>query len=111
MRDTKPEDTTRVPWLFRALSCERPTTEPSRHRLDGIDSVELGRGAFGAKLQGKQLLVCVDDGRVSSSHARLVKVFGRWSVEDAGSRNGTLVNGVKQARVLLADNDVIEIGR
>jgi transcriptional regulator with PAS, ATPase and Fis domain len=47
---------------------------------------------------------------MSSAHARLVKALDRWIIEDAGSKNGTRVNGVARSRVQLVDGDVIEIG-
>ncbi|NJM41657.1 MAG: FHA domain-containing protein [Anaerolineae bacterium] len=57
-------------------------------------------------------LVYVDDARVSARHAQLVwdAEVGAWFVEDNASRNGTLVNGVRVARQVLTDGDVIEIG-
>jgi DNA-binding NtrC family response regulator len=37
-------------------------------------------------------------------------VRDRWILEDAGSKNGTLVNGAEIVRAALVDGDVIEIG-
>src|SRR5436309_3408576 len=38
-------------------------------------------------------IVLSADGRVSGRHARLTHAAGEWSIADAGSKNGTLVNG------------------
>jgi transcriptional regulator with GAF, ATPase, and Fis domain len=47
---------------------------------------------------------------MSSTHATITKVFGRWVVEDANSKNGTVVNGEPQKRAFLADGDLVEFG-
>jgi predicted component of type VI protein secretion system len=48
---------------------------------------------------------------VSRSHAQLVRVGDRWSVEDAHSRNGTFVNEVRApGRWRLNDGDVVRVG-
>ncbi len=48
---------------------------------------------------------------MSRAHARVTRAFGGWVVEDAGSKNGTLVGGRPVTRAELADGDVIEVGR
>ena len=52
------------------------------------------------------------DDRASRTHAELVRVGPRWSVEDDGlSRNGTFVNEERvAARRRLRDGDVIRVG-
>lgn len=47
----------------------------------------------------------------SGRHCEIVLVDGGWTVIDAGSRNGTFVNGVRVQRQGLKHNDVIECGR
>ena len=53
----------------------------------------------------------IDDSTISRRHARLVIGDKRSSIEDLGSKNGTLVNG-KPAKefVRLSDGDVITVG-
>ncbi|WP_432868617.1 FHA domain-containing protein [Microbispora rosea] len=53
----------------------------------------------------------LDDPHVSSIHAALSQADGQTSVEDLGSRNGTLVNGepVRRPQVL-HDGDVVQFG-
>lgn len=102
------------PQLFRIFECHRPLGPSARHCLGDVDAVEIGRGerrwervARGAS----QLRIAVPDPWMSSSHARLLRVDGVWVVEDAGSRNGTLVNGSPVERVPLRDGDLLELGR
>ena len=48
---------------------------------------------------------------VSRAHATLERRDGGWLVSDAGSKNGTTVNGVTVARQMLANGDAIGFGR
>jgi len=50
------------------------------------------------------------DSRVSRTHARILWEDGQYVVEDCGSRHGTLVNGKKITRQVLASSDKIEFG-
>lgn len=55
--------------------------------------------------------VVLDDDRVSRRHAALHVTSDRVLLEDLGSSNGTLVNGVRlTSAVVLGDGDVITIG-
>ncbi|HEU5347469.1 MAG TPA: FHA domain-containing protein, partial [Ktedonobacterales bacterium] len=55
--------------------------------------------------------VIIPEGTVSRHHARLIFHTGQWSVEDAGSSNGTLLNGQKVKRPkALHTGDQIRIG-
>ncbi|MEO7733997.1 MAG: sigma 54-interacting transcriptional regulator, partial [Kofleriaceae bacterium] len=44
-------------------------------------------------------------------HARIVRTGAVYVLEDAGSTNGTLVNGAPTARHVLRDEDVVELGQ
>ena len=52
-----------------------------------------------------------EDTTVSSHHAKLVMKNGGLFIEDCESTNGTLVNGVQVSDKLLADGDVVVIGK
>ena len=54
----------------------------------------------------------IQDGSISSRHARVTRSSEGFSIEDLGSRNGTFVNGEKvdKARVL-TDGDVVRVGK
>jgi transcriptional regulator of acetoin/glycerol metabolism len=120
--DTLPVESTRharkaksTPFLFVAMECERPLAAPSRHSLADVDAVIVGRGETRSVQRvvesgERRLVVRIPDSRMSGKHAELLCALGRWSVRDAGSTNGTAVNGVKQPSTELADGDLIETG-
>jgi len=101
--------------LHLALLCDQPTAPPSRHLLAEVDAVTIGRGPSrsSARLsEGGQrhLLLYVADGWMSTLHATLRRSGERWIVQDAASRNGTLLNGQPCSRAVLKDGDVLELG-
>ncbi|HKC60813.1 MAG TPA: sigma 54-interacting transcriptional regulator [Myxococcales bacterium] len=103
-----------APELVVAIHCDAPLAGSSRHSLAGLDSAVLGRGddRRATRRDGaRQLLLELPDRWVSSVHARLLRREGGWSVADAGSRNGTLVNGAPCTEAVLRDGDLIEVGR
>jgi hypothetical protein len=56
--------------------------------------------------------VTLDDTSVSAHHALLRPVDETWTIEDLGSRNGTLVNGrIISGTVDLACGDSLQLGR
>jgi transcriptional regulator of acetoin/glycerol metabolism len=105
----------RTSCLFFVLSAPRPLLAPACHVLAELDAITLGRGAPGAGRSAdgglRRLHVQVPDPAMSSTHARLARVMGRWTLEDSGSRNGTRVNDESIERVLLEDGDLIECGQ
>src|SRR6187402_3432570 len=48
---------------------------------------------------------------VSGEHARIVTILNDSFLEDLGSTNGTLVNGMPVTKHILQTNDIIEIGK
>jgi len=99
-----------------AFQSERPLDEPLRFSLAGVDTVRFSRGRSPARAEQvrsgseTQLQIEVPDRFLSSSHASLEKVLGRWLLVDQGSRNGTFVDGVQIQRCALEDGAVFEIG-
>jgi hypothetical protein len=56
--------------------------------------------------------ISLDDEFLSAEHALLSWREGTWWIEDLGSKNGTMVNGVRISRpVPIAPGDLIEVGR
>lgn len=56
--------------------------------------------------------ITLDDPSVSAQHALLRPVDGKWTIEDLGSRNGTLVNGRPiTGQVGLNCGDSLQLGR
>jgi DNA-binding NtrC family response regulator len=101
------------PHLFRVLECNFPLAPSARYCLVDVESVAIGRGerrCDPASRGRQQLHLRVPDPWMSSAHARLFHRNGSWVVEDAGSRNGTMVNGAAVERADLADADIIELG-
>jgi len=103
------------PVLVVGLECDRLAAGSSRHALGGVTQVLLGRGRERQVERrsgpgGEELLVRVPDRWMSSQHARVESSFGRWILYDAGSKNGTVVNGAAVDRAVLRDGDLIELG-
>jgi transcriptional regulator with AAA-type ATPase domain len=104
-----------APHLFLILVSDRPTISSIRISLNGVERVALGRvrgdgSSAGVYREEGGFRVEVNDSWISTKHATLRRVFGAWSIEDRGSRNGTLVNGRPIRRERLADGDLIEAG-
>jgi transcriptional regulator with AAA-type ATPase domain len=100
-----------VPQLIVALHCDRPTASPSRHLLDDVDEVRFGRGEASCRRDGAILTVRLADPRMSSDHGRLIRERDGWVLDDPASKNGSVVNGRLTRRAVLADGDLIELGR
>nr|HEX4316077.1 sigma 54-interacting transcriptional regulator [Kofleriaceae bacterium] len=100
--------------LVVALECDRPLAGSTRHLLEGTAEVRIGRGdrrAVRSVDAGvRRLELAIPDRNMSTAHARLVAVRGRWVLDDAGSKNGCLVNGAAVDRAVLLDGDLIELG-
>jgi len=62
-------------------------------------------------IEGAAQTLELPDPRMSSSHARIVARDGALVVEDAGSTNGTLVDGAPITAHPLRDGDIIEVGQ
>jgi sigma-54 dependent transcriptional regulator, acetoin dehydrogenase operon transcriptional activator AcoR len=98
-------------WLTWALSCEHPLAPTARWPLDEIDEVVFSRGrASTSEIVDGRLVVRLADRSVSATHARLLQHLGGWTLEDAGSTNGSFVNDSRVERVRLGDGDRVEIG-
>ena len=101
--------------LFVVLMCSTPKSGSSRHSIDDVDDVYLGRGARRVARRADEggrraLHIALPDDRISTSHARVSRGEGGWTLEDLGSKNGSFANGVAARRSPLADGDVLQIG-
>jgi DNA-binding NtrC family response regulator len=100
--------------LVLAMECDRPLAMPVRFLLGGLDAVTLGRGERrewkSGPGAGRWLDVRIPDEVISAIHARLLPRAGRWTLEDADSRNGTRVNGERVQHAVLSDGDLVEVG-
>jgi DNA-binding NtrC family response regulator len=103
-------------YLYVVLDCERPLAGGARYSLDQIDEVLIGRGREQRITREtadgrKRLVVLLPGRRLSSVHARIRRVDGAWAVVDAGSTNGSYLNGERVTEAPLTDEDVLELGR
>jgi DNA-binding NtrC family response regulator len=103
------------PYCFLVLECDRPASGGARYGLAGVDEVAIGRGSERRQTRriegGRTLLdIRVPARSLSSAHARLVRDPEGWVLEDAGSTNGSFVNGYRVDRAIVRDSDVVELG-
>jgi hypothetical protein len=113
---------------MRSSPAPHPTTE--EHRLPSSGESERGRPMLLAAFPGLAALAVpasgevvgrdwlsasgLADTEVSGRHLRFFRAGGRLQVEDAGSRNGTFVDGARLApgeRVSLDDGAVLRLGK
>jgi pSer/pThr/pTyr-binding forkhead associated (FHA) protein len=102
--------------LFLVVECDRPWAGSSRHILESVDEVVIGRGTHRTieRLVDsgvRRLLLRVPDPRLSSIHARIRREGAFYFFEDAHSKNGSIVNGRPCHQIPLKDGDLIECGR
>ncbi len=103
------------PALFIGLAGDAPHTPPARIALGEVDRVDLGRAETRtikhATIDGARVvIVTLADPRMSTNHARLSRVGGRWVLEDLESKNGTTVGPDRIKRKPLEDGDSILVG-
>jgi len=106
--------TRRAPCLFLVAECDRPRAAPSRHDLSGVDEVVIGRGERRSRRELVDGLlrrtITAPDRWMSTTQCRLQRKLDYWQLEDAGSRNGTFVNGVRTENAVLRDGALLELG-
>jgi pSer/pThr/pTyr-binding forkhead associated (FHA) protein len=61
--------------------------------------------------RGRNADLALSEATISRSHAVLGFEDGHLYVEDLGSTNGTLVNGVRERRARLGDGDELAMGK
>lgn len=86
-----------------ALCFEAPPERAGQRHPLSENSTTVGR-AEGCGLR-------IDDPRVSRRHARLVREGEQLVIEDLGSPNGTVVNGLRVGRQVLQDGDLLVLGK
>jgi DNA-binding NtrC family response regulator len=100
------------PHLFVLFGCTPEHMPPARCLLSGISQVSIGRSeekTFAVTAEG--LRIGLPDPWLSSRHLLIRRVLDSWAIEDAGSKNGTFLNGrPASAAAPLADGDIIEAG-
>lgn len=89
------------------LDCDRPKRGSTCFSLEGVQTLQLGRGDA---LQFSASSLTLPDKRVSSNHARLTREGDEFTLTDLGSANGTRVGGEKIKSVRLAPGDILQLG-
>jgi transcriptional regulator with AAA-type ATPase domain len=102
-------------YLFVVMDCSDVSAPSSRHALERVNEVQIGRGSTRScdrrtESGRTQLRLSFSDPRISGAHARLTSSEGKWIVDDLGSKNGIKVNGAPATGVVLSDGDIIQIG-
>jgi transcriptional regulator of acetoin/glycerol metabolism len=107
-----PKAPRRVARLCLVLECERPTAGGESFELGDVDEVVFARGTERAVEREATLLrLKIPAKSLSTVHARLLRRSGEWAIEDAASKNGTMVNGARVQSAPLREGDTIEMGR
>jgi transcriptional regulator of acetoin/glycerol metabolism len=102
-------------FLAVVLECDRPLAGGARYCLDGIDEVTIGRGDERRAVRrreagGTKLHLEVPGASMSAKHARLRRAGLDWVLDDAGSRNGSFVDGARTEHAVLAEGALFELG-
>jgi len=105
-------ETPRADHLFVILEAARPMAGGARLRLDELDEIVLGRGDDREiVIAGRTAEVRIPDKRMSTTHARLRRGLAGWELDDAGSKNGSRIDGEPATRAPLDDGARIELGQ
>lgn len=99
-------------YLFLVVEGARLGAGGLRVALGETETLRIGRGDARVMLQGQggARALEVPDSRMSGTHARIVRDGRAFRVEDAGSTNGTLINGEAVSSHTLRDGDTMELG-
>lgn len=89
------------PRRAHALQVTQGPVAHATHLLER-DSITVGRSST--------CEVQLDSEEVSRTHCRLARVDDEYVIEDAGSRNGIYVNGLKVRSAVLRDGDELQLG-
>ncbi|MDP2182087.1 MAG: DUF3662 and FHA domain-containing protein [Actinomycetota bacterium] len=91
---------------------------PSPPAVHALATVTVSGVQHDVALKGDRVLigrlatcgVCLQDANVSREHAAFVREGADWAIEDLGSTNGTLLNGIRTPQARLRDGDTIVVG-
>jgi len=100
-------------YLFLVLEGARLEAGGLRVALEGVEVLRIGRGEARALIlaNDRTQALEVPDSQMSAAHARILRAGASLVLEDAGSMNGTLVNGEPVATHPLRDGDLVELGQ
>lgn len=101
--DTHQTPQSDLPSGVAALVVQRGPESGTRFLLTGKTEFGLGRDS--------ESDIFLDDVTVSRRHATLHVSDGSWSLADAGSLNGTYINGSRAATAPLKSGDSVTVGK
>jgi DNA-binding NtrC family response regulator len=115
LRGRRPLPATSRAYLFVILEGSRPLAGGARFALDGVDEIVIHRGeartaTFEDRDGARRLALRLPSPSLSRLHARLRRVPEGWFLEDAGSRNGSYLDGRRVERGLVGPGELIEVG-
>lgn len=87
----------------RLVITPQPGADPDEVSLADHEEWSVGRA--------DEADVTIDERSVSRRHLTLLRLHTRYAFQDLGSRFGTTLRGVRKEVGLLADGDVLELGR
>ncbi len=90
------------PWV--AAVVHSPVAEAVGREIPVSDSVAFGRST------SANVDEVIEDSEMSRRHAVLRRVDGGLVIEDAGSTNGTFVDGARAASAVLEQNSIVRMG-
>jgi DNA-binding NtrC family response regulator len=108
----RPAENATSSW-YLAVACEatHPSAPGLRIALERLAAISVGRGdARRLTRNGDSLRLDLDDPYQSRDHLRLRRDTAHWILEDAGSKNGTRLHGLRTPGGRISDGDVIEAG-
>jgi len=102
-------------YLFVVLEGARPLAGGARYALDGVTEIQVVRGDRRAASidragGGGRMTLELPSPILSRVHAHLRRSPAGWTLEDAGSRNGTYVNAQRVAHADVRPGDLVELG-
>lgn len=77
---------------------------PAKGQKFVLDANELIIG------RGEKATLPLDSEEVSRQHAKLTRHEDEYTIEDLGSRNGIVLNGLKVHAAILRDGDLVQLG-
>ena len=103
-----------VEHLTAVLACEPPFAPGVSLPLRGLTEVAIGRSRSACATVMPQGLgraaLRLPDRRISRDHARLVREDKVWMVRDAGSKNGSHVDGQRVSSAQLGHGSLVQLG-
>ncbi len=111
MTEERPNGAPPASALCLLLESTRPSAGSESWDLSDVELVQIGRGPARRAIRDQERLeLSLPETRLSSRHARLVRLAGGWVLEDLGSKNGTRLDGQIIRRARVAPGAMMQLG-